>query len=93
AEHYLVRAVELQPQDVSHRLQLGRLYRSQGQLPQAEQQLRIALKLNPYHQDVISELREISTLKKSEPPSSNGGRRPNKPLSFIARIFRRSYSA
>lgn len=94
AETHLLRAVELEPQNVSHRLQLGRLYRSQGQLPQAEQQLRIALKLNPYHQATISELREIGTLKKSEPPpTSSGGRRSSKPPGFFARIFRRSYSA
>jgi curved DNA-binding protein CbpA len=92
AESHLLRAVELEPQNLSHRLQLGQLYRSLGQLPQAEQQLRIALKLNPYHQETIRELREITALKPASAQHSSSGRRAGgKPAGLFAKLFRRSY--
>lgn len=94
AEAHLLRAVELEPQNISHRLQLGQLYRSLGLLPQAEQQLRLALKLNPHYQAAIVELRELAALKRPDPPPSTGGRRHGmKAPGLFARLFRRSYSA
>jgi tetratricopeptide (TPR) repeat protein len=91
AEAHLLRAVELEPQSITYRLQLGQFYRAQGLLPQAEQQLRIALKLNPYHQAVILELREIGALKRPAPqPSSSGRRASAKPAGLFARLFRRA---
>jgi tetratricopeptide (TPR) repeat protein len=92
AESHLLRAVELEPQNVSHRLQLGQLYRSLARLPQAEQQLRIALKLNPYHEETLRELREIAALKPAGAPQSSGGRRRSgKPPGLLAKLFRRTY--
>jgi tetratricopeptide (TPR) repeat protein len=90
AESHLLRAVDLEPQNVAHRVQLGQLYRSLSLLPQAEQQLRVALKLDPQHQETLGELRELAALKKADPQPSSGARRAAKPVSFFARLFRRS---
>lgn len=90
AEAHLLRAVELEPQNVTYRLQLGQFYRAQSLLPQAEQQLRIARKLNPYHQVVILELREIGALKRPAPQPSSGRRPSAKPTGLFARLFGRA---
>lgn len=87
AETHLLRAIELEPQNADHYLNLGLLYKNLGFTARAESQLRQAYRLSPQNQIVAKELRAIILAKQEG--ADNGKAKESAVGNLFSKLFKR----
>jgi tetratricopeptide (TPR) repeat protein len=79
AQRELEAVLRVAPENIAARRELGEIYRRDGRLPEALEQLRSALALAPQDAELAA---SVEALARSAPPAKAGPERPPEPPAF-----------